>query len=130
MVIVGKQTYHSNTFESYGNIESLSCVPETNSVIGQLYFKTNPLTKNRSDLQLLQMEVGGRGSWLKKGIQEVQTFIYNINKYRDALWHIYNNVACYIGKFREQILRVLIRKKNLFLPVFLILQLYEVMDVQ
>ena len=40
MVTVGKQIYHSNHFESYGNIEPLSCVPRTNSVIGQLYFKT------------------------------------------------------------------------------------------
>ena len=54
---------------------------------------------------------------MTEGIQEVQTFSYNINKYRDALWHKYNTVARYVGKLREQILRVLITKKNMFLPV-------------
>ena len=41
----GNQTYRDDHCDMYRNIKSLCRVPETNSVLGQLYFKTNKFTE-------------------------------------------------------------------------------------
>ena len=92
--------------------------PGKNTGVGCHFLLQNKPT-HKKQVRFVVTRDGGRrrGNLMKEGIQEVQTFSYNINKYRDALWHKYNTVARYVGKLREQILRVLITKKNMFLPV-------------
>ena len=57
-----RKQFHGDHFAMYRNIESLCCAPETNSVVGQLYFKnkqTENSEKKRSELWLPGGEVGG-----------------------------------------------------------------------
>ena len=54
---------YADHFEMYRNIESLCCVTETNSVVGQLYFKNEQTRRKRDQIcGLPEAELGREGA--------------------------------------------------------------------
>ena len=94
-------TAHNQTcdhFEMFRNTESLCCITETNSVVGQSSSKTNSQEK-RSVLRL--PEESWRGGGQDEGGQKVQALSYKIKNTRDVMYNtinIMNAALCYMQK--------------------------------
>ena len=55
----GNQTYRDDHCDMHRNIKSLCSIPETNSVLGQLYFKTNKFTEKEMRFVIIRGGDGG-----------------------------------------------------------------------